>query len=107
MSGLRTRAWPGAGRSWGCWVGPRLRLGPAVLLSAGALLGLSAAGVTVASAPARAGVVKVVSGPALLAVASPVTAALAWRRWAAAWAHGPGQVSALLAEPFAPHDQPG
>ena len=62
MSGLSTRAWPGAGRPWGRWVG--LRLGPAVLLSAGALLGLSAAGVTVASVPTRADAVTVASGPA-------------------------------------------
>jgi len=64
MSELRTRAWPEAGPSWGRWVRPRLRLGPAVLLSAGALLGLQAAGVTVASASARADVVTVASNPA-------------------------------------------
>ena len=39
-------------------------LGPAVLLSAGALLALPAAGVTMAAAPAQAGVVRVASGPA-------------------------------------------
>jgi hypothetical protein len=64
MSDLKTRAWPGAGPSRGRWVRPRLRLGPAVLLSAGALLGLPAAGVTVALAPASAGVVTVASAPA-------------------------------------------
>jgi hypothetical protein len=62
MSDLRTRAWPGAGPSGGR--GVWLRLGPAVLLSAGALLGLPAAGVPVALAPASAGVVTVASAPA-------------------------------------------
>ena len=64
MSELRTGARPGAGPSWGRWVRLHLRLAPAALLSTGALLGLSAAGVTVASAPAQAGVVTVANEPA-------------------------------------------
>jgi len=64
MSDLRTRTRPGAGSSWGRWGRPHLTLAPAVLLSAGAVLGLSAAGVTVVTTPARAGVVTVASEPA-------------------------------------------